>query len=121
MKYFGGPGSDSPIDEHSMERSCDYDERHVSRQGVCPEQCYCFAFTTVNDRKLHQYEIGASCTCLLYSFLVCRGFNSIVSGLLQAEHQQFSSVSIVINDQDLADPETLVIMPKAKGEHACSL
>lgn len=31
VNYFGGPSSESTIDKNSVERSCEHDDRYVSR------------------------------------------------------------------------------------------
>jgi hypothetical protein len=123
MEYFGGTGSDRTIDERTVENGCEYDNGYVSRQWICFERCYCFISAAAGHRKLHEDQIGVGRVCLLYGFETRCGFNSVITGLLEMQHQQSSNVRIVINNEDLAPdcPRNFRLLQKTTGNHVSKL
>jgi hypothetical protein len=123
MEYFGGTGGDRTINERTVNKGCEYDNGYVSRQWICFERCYCLISAAAGHRKLHEDQIGVGRVCLLYGFETRCGFNSVITGLLEMQHQQSSNVRIVINNEDLAPdcPRNFRLLQKTTGNHVSKL
>jgi len=102
VEYLGGAGSDSTIEKTSLEKSCEYDYRYVSRRWIGFERCYGVITSTGGHAEIHDDQIGTGRSCLLYGLKPGRCFNRFVAGFPEAEHQQFSNGGIVIDDENLA-------------------
>jgi hypothetical protein len=102
MEYFGGTGRNHTINERTGTEGCEYDNGYVSRQWICLQRGDRFISIAAGRRKVHEYQIGMCCVCLLYGFYARCRFNSVIAGLLEMEQQQSSNVKIVVNNEDLA-------------------
>jgi hypothetical protein len=102
MKYLRGTRGESAIENTTMEESCEYDYRYVSRPWIGFERGNSFVTGPGGHTKIHDDQIGTGRSSLLYGLESARCFNRFIARFFEAKHQQFSYRGIIIHDENLA-------------------